>query len=77
MGESVGGTAAQTDHHGAAEAKHDEASDPNRLICKREKAVGSRLASKKVCATAAQWAQMRADDRQAVERAQAQRTKSN
>lgn len=54
----------------------NESGDPNRIICKRDKAIGSRLSSKKMCATAAQWDQMRADNRQAVERAQANRPKS-
>lgn len=29
--------------------------DPNRLICETEQEIGSRLAAKRVCMTAAQW----------------------
>ena len=31
--------------------------DPNRLICKRSDEPGSRLQRRKVCATAAEWAE--------------------
>ncbi len=50
-----------------------EKNDPTRMICKREKLIGSRLGTKKTCATAAEWAQMRSDNRQTTERVQANR----
>ena len=52
-------------------------SGQNRVICKREKIIGSRLGSKRTCATEAEWAQMRADQRQATERVQANRPREN
>ncbi|WP_141134018.1 hypothetical protein [Sphingopyxis indica] len=61
-------------------AQKDDASkdgDQNRVICKREKIIGSRLGSKKTCATEAEWAQMRAEQRQATERVQANRPRQN
>lgn len=45
----------------------------NRMICKRQKSTGSRLGAKKVCMTAAQWAQMQREQRQTTERNQANR----
>lgn len=56
----------------------DEAADAsqNRVVCKREKSTGSRLGSKKVCMTAAQWAQLQRDQREVIERRQAARWKS-
>lgn len=43
-------------------AKADLAKDdPNKVICKRESAIGSLVASKKVCLTRAEWATRRAD----------------
>ncbi|WBO22388.1 hypothetical protein [Sphingomonas abietis] len=32
-----------------------DAKDPNRIICKTEDQIGSRIATTKVCLTAAQW----------------------
>lgn len=49
----------------------------NRMICKRQKSTGSRLGSEKVCMTAAQWAQLKRDQREATERTQAARWKNN
>ncbi len=59
----------------ATSAPAEEATDTsqNRVICKREKVTGSRLGSKKVCKTEAQWNQIRNDERQALERGQANR----
>ncbi len=49
----------------------------NRMICKREKNTGSRLGSKRVCRTAAQWEQIRRDQREMTERTQSTRWKSD
>lgn len=53
--------------------KNGSDTDPNRIICRREKVIGTRLQSKRICATPAQWAQMRADQRAEVERIQKDR----
>lgn len=50
--------------------------DQNRTICKTQKVSGTRLSSKKICMTAAQWEQEKRDQRQATERTQAGRWKS-
>src|SRR5687768_11611037 len=44
--------------------------DPNERICEKMIVTGSRLASKKVCMTRAQWDERRRGDRDAIERAQ-------
>ena len=45
--------------------------DPNERICETVKPIGSRLATKRICATRAEWAARKAEDKQALERAQA------
>ncbi len=44
--------------------------DLNEVVCKKEEVLGSRLQSRKVCMTRAQWAEQRQLDRQNVERSQ-------
>lgn len=58
---------------GAADEKKTEAKDPNRIICEKQGVVGSRLATKRVCMTAAEWEIRRREDREAVEKAQVNR----
>jgi hypothetical protein len=57
----------------AAEKAADK-KDPNRIICEKQGVVGSRLATKRVCMTAAEWEIRRQEDRQAIEKSQVQRT---
>ena len=57
-------------------ADNSEANDPNRQICKTEKVTGSRLGKVRRCLTAAQWAEVKSADRQAIERVQNQRYKN-
>ena len=48
--------------------------DPSQeKICEKVEVIGSRLGSKRVCMTRAQWEDARLQDRQSVERAQTQR----
>jgi hypothetical protein len=56
----------------ADEKKAPEAStpDPNEKVCENITLVGSRLAKKRVCATRAEWADRKLQDRQAIDRAQ-------
>jgi len=56
-----------------AEEKKPEAKDPNRIICEKQGVVGSRLATRRVCMTAAEWDIRRREDREAVEKAQVNR----
>ena len=46
------------------------AKDPNRVVCITEDVIGSRLGSKRVCRTAAQWTAYRAEIRGTTERMQ-------
>ena len=41
--------------------------DPNEKICENVTQIGSRIAKKRVCATRAEWAQRRLQDRQDAE----------
>jgi hypothetical protein len=45
-------------------------SDVNKLICKKEEQIGSRLGAKKVCLTQEQWQARTSEDRQQLERVQ-------
>jgi hypothetical protein len=47
--------------------------DPNEMVCERQESIGSRIASKRVCMTRAQWADRRLQDRQELDRVQIQR----
>ncbi len=45
-------------------------SDVDKLVCKKEEEIGSRLAAKKVCLTVQQWQERTTEDRQQLERVQ-------
>ena len=49
----------------------------NKVVCRRVEAIGTRLSSKKVCRTQAQWDAEAAANRQDLERSQTQRWKSD
>ena len=51
-------------------AKDPPALDPNEKVCETIKPLGSRLATKRVCATRAEWAEARKQDREETEKAQ-------
>lgn len=51
--------------------------DPNQVICRSQRAPGSRLRGERVCATRQQWADQRRQDRQLIEKAQTTRVYSN
>ena len=44
--------------------------DPNAKVCETVSQIGSRLSKKKICATRAEWAEMKRQDREAVDHAQ-------
>jgi hypothetical protein len=44
--------------------------DPNEKVCEKLSVVGSRLATRRVCATRAEWAESRKLDREETEKAQ-------
>jgi invasion protein IalB len=47
--------------------------DPNEVVCEKQEVLGSRLATKRVCMTRAEWAALRHQDRQDLERVQTMR----
>lgn len=47
--------------------------NPNEMVCEKQEVVGSRLATKRVCMTRSQWADVRGQDRQEIEHVQTQR----
>jgi invasion protein IalB len=51
-----------------------KAKDPNRIICEKQEEIGSRLGGKKVCKTAAQWEEERAQHRETIEDVQRHNT---
>ena len=44
--------------------------DPNRKICEKVERIGSRLATDRICMTAAQWEEQKRENREHVERVQ-------
>jgi hypothetical protein len=50
------------------------APDPNTMICRNQRETGSMLSRTRVCKTRAQWEAERRDNRQAIDRSQANRT---
>ena len=57
----------------ASRPASQKAADPNEIICEKQEVVGSRLATRRVCRTRAEWADLRLQDRQEIERVQVQR----
>ena len=60
----------------ASSSDKEDVGDANRVICRTEKTTGSRVGRVKRCMTAAQWAEMKRLDRQAIEAVQAGRSKN-
>ena len=54
-------------------AGKEDMGDPTRMICRKQETTGSRLGSKRVCATAAEWDARKQQNREAVERSQKSR----
>ena len=50
--------------------------DPNEMVCVRQRTTGSRVNDVRVCRTRAEWAEIRAETRGAVERNQQFKTTS-
>ena len=58
------------------DATEEKGLDPNRIVCRREEVLGSRVQSRRVCRTAAEWEAKQLEDRQSIERSQTVRWKS-
>lgn len=65
------GQSASTNTSAGAPAK--KAPDPNEVVCEKEEVIGSRLQTQRVCHTRAEWAELRHQDRQEIEKVQIQR----
>lgn len=61
----------------AATADKDLPEGSYKVVCRRIQAIGTRLASKRVCRTKAEWDADAAANRQDLERSQTQRWKSD
>ena len=46
------------------------AKDPNQVVCEKQEVLGSRVATKKVCKTRAEWAEQRRLEKLEIDRAQ-------
>ena len=53
-----------------APANEKKAKDPNEVICEKQTVLGSRLATRKVCGTRAEWAEKRRLDKEAIDQGQ-------
>lgn len=54
----------------AQDAKPSEPRDPNERVCEKITVVGSRLATKRYCATRAEWEDKKRQDREVTDRMQ-------
>lgn len=49
------------------------AKDPNEVVCEKQEVLGSRVATKKVCMTRAEWAERKRVERLEIDKAQINR----
>jgi len=54
----------------ADQNKSKPANDPNEKICENQSVVGSRLATRRVCGTRAEWEEKRRLDKEAIDQGQ-------
>ena len=69
----LGGAMLATSPVAAEPSGKKKTTDPNEVVCRKEEILGSRLASRKVCKTRAEWAEETRENRGNIERAQVQR----
>lgn len=62
---------------GSAPTTKSDASDPNKVICKRLEVLGSRLETKRICRTRGEWEAEQQANRQDLERNQTSNWKNN
>lgn len=60
-------SAAQNPTDQASPPLTQKAKDPNRMICEKQEEIGSRLGGKKVCHTAAEWQELRRQNREQID----------
>ena len=57
----------------AADKSSDRKKDPNRIVCKTQESLESRLKKERRCATVAEWDEMKRTEQQLINRIQSQR----
>jgi hypothetical protein len=67
---------AQPSSNAAANGTGAAPADPNAVVCRNQRETGSMLNRTRVCKTRAEWDAERRDNRQAIDRTQANRTTS-
>lgn len=50
---------------------NEEVGDPNRIICRTEEQIGSRLSKIRRCHTAAEWSEIKRENRRVIDKVQA------
>lgn len=50
--------------------------DPSEVVCEKQPVLGSRIQTKRVCMTRSQWADVRSQDRQEIDKVQTRRGSS-
>lgn len=61
---------AQTPARAVTDPAAEKQSDVEKIVCKREETIGTRLGAKKVCLTVQQWLERERDSKDATERVQ-------
>ncbi|MEO5972401.1 MAG: hypothetical protein ABIP91_03450 [Sphingomicrobium sp.] len=70
MGFAVPAAAESPHATGTSAQAGKKTGNPNEVVCEKIEIIGSRLNSKRVCATRAQWAEQRLRDRMEIDKAQ-------
>ena len=70
---ALGSSAGAAGSAATGSPKAAKAKDPNEIVCEKQTVPGTRLATKRVCMTRAQWTELRTQDRQDLEKTQMQR----
>ena len=69
----LAGAPAMADTPVAANPPRQSTLDPNQVVCEKQEVIGSRLATRRICKTRAEWADSRLQDRQEIEKLQTNR----
>jgi invasion protein IalB len=67
---------AQAQSSPAVASQQPSGPNPNEVVCQKQEIIGSRLATKRICKTRAEWADAQMQDKQELNRVQTQRGNS-
>lgn len=73
VGLVLGATAAAAQAPADSTTRVGPNADPNQVVCVRERETGSRVSSRRICRTRAEWAAHEAEQRRTVEKTQTYR----